>query len=39
MDWFAQSALAELKDWHDLHVSQHVVRYLRDHGVCDEEHY
>ena len=35
LDWFAQGALAALKDWHYLHVSQDVVPYLRDHGVTE----
>jgi len=37
LDWFEQSALAELKDWHYLHVSQDVVPYLREHGVPDSD--
>ena len=35
--WFNASALAALKDWHYLHVSQDVVPYLRDHGVSDDQ--
>ena len=35
LDWFAQGALAALKDWHYLHVSQDVIPYLRDHGVAE----
>jgi phosphotriesterase-related protein len=37
LDWFNAGALAELKDWHYLHVSQDVVPYLRDHGVSADE--
>ena len=37
LDWFTQSALAELKDWHYLHVSQDVIPYLSDHGVSDDQ--
>jgi len=37
LDWFEQSALEELKDWHYLHVSQDVVPYLREHGVPESD--
>ena len=37
LDWFTQSALEELKDWHYLHVSQDVIPYLRDHGVTEDQ--
>ncbi len=37
LDWFEQSALTELKDWHYLHVSQDVIPYLREHGVPDSD--
>ena len=37
LDWFTQGALAELKDWHYLHVSQDVIPYLRDHGVTEAQ--
>lgn len=37
LDWFEQSALTELTDWHFLHVSQDVIPYLRDHDVTDAQ--
>ena len=37
LDWFDQGALANLKDWHYLHVSQDVIPYLSDHGVSDDQ--
>jgi phosphotriesterase-related protein len=37
LDWFTPGALAELKDWHYLHVSQDVIPYLRDHGVTEDQ--
>jgi phosphotriesterase-related protein len=37
LDWFTQSALAKLRDWHYLHVSQDVIPYLSDHGVSDDQ--
>src|SRR5580693_959272 len=37
LDWFTQGALAELKNWHYLHVSQDVIPYLRDHGVTEAQ--
>jgi phosphotriesterase-related protein len=37
LDWFTQGALAALKDWHYLHVSQDVIPYLRDHGVTEPQ--
>ena len=37
LDWFTQGALAALKDWHYLHVSQDVIPYLRDHGVSADQ--
>jgi phosphotriesterase-related protein len=37
IDWFAPGALAPLKNWHYLHVSQDVLPYLREHGVSDAD--
>jgi phosphotriesterase-related protein len=37
IDWFEPGSLADLKQWHYLHVSQDVLPYLRAHGVPDDQ--